>query len=84
MIIKQGKTNKVVAESKKDFFVDGKHVKDSDLYIEHKVGSITYIIYMGNGGVVVSCEAACEYETILKPTQFADQLDVLITFKPEK
>lgn len=84
MIIKQSSTDRIVAESKKDLFLDGKRVKDSDLHIEHAVGDVVYWVYFDRAGVHIHSDSEHECAMTLSPGMTACHPKVSVTIKTYK
>lgn len=84
MIIRQSSTDKIVVESKKDLFLDGKRVKESDLHVEHVVGDVTYRVYFDRAGVHVHSDSPHECTMTLEPYVVACHPQVKVTVKTVK
>jgi hypothetical protein len=85
MIIKHANTNKIIAESKKDLFLDGKHIGESDFLIEHTVGKITYLVWFDRDGITVRADSEDMCDLVLKPRQIAGRAtEVTVTGKIPK
>jgi len=84
MKIVQSSTNRTVLESEKDFFLDGKHIRDSDLHIQHTAKGVTYLIYLDSMGVDIQSESKHECKMTLEPHATCNHPGVRVSIKKLK